>query len=199
MGCFPRFDFLAGFGCGWDEDSPCPPGYVPIYGDAARIGYRVPAIESLQSVMDYADEVLAPFGDILSYGLTPTGIDILFDNAIWEFLLANGFAGAIPMEPQVLQFPNVGGGAISVARIGILATIANMLRGLRGTYLVSASCHEIGTPDHATPQRVSTIVVAKSEGEAKSKAKDTLLEKCRIILKKKTGFHIQHVEVIQIL
>ena len=30
VGCFPRFDFMMGFGCGWDEDSPCPPGYMPI-------------------------------------------------------------------------------------------------------------------------------------------------------------------------
>jgi RHS repeat-associated protein len=35
VGCFPDTPLSNAFGCGWSEDNPCPPGFIPVYGDPA--------------------------------------------------------------------------------------------------------------------------------------------------------------------
>jgi RHS repeat-associated protein len=75
VGCFPDSPLSQNFGCGWDESSPCPPGFVAIYGQPSWKGG--PAIETLQSDLDYADIRLGPYSSsILTYDLGPDGINV---------------------------------------------------------------------------------------------------------------------------
>jgi hypothetical protein len=101
VGCFPDpFYEVSGFplfGCGWDSDNgPCQPGYEAIYGDPRPDRRGGPAIETINSVHQYANAVLPALGDYgISYELTPTGVNITIPSEIWQIMLANGFNPAV--------------------------------------------------------------------------------------------------------
>jgi RHS repeat-associated protein len=124
VGCFPGSPSV-GFGCGWDEDEPCPPGFVPIYGSPAGTARNSrPAIETLGSVMDYASVRLGPYADagLLSYELGAEGVSVSMSEEL--FAAVSAFNPAIAATwPIIVQ----GGQAIitllKLATVAVLAMI----------------------------------------------------------------------------
>jgi RHS repeat-associated protein len=129
VGCFPACSICSDYGCGWDEGDPCPPGYVPIYGQ--RTGgnaHRSPAIETAQSLMDYAGERLGPYADagLLSFEMGPNGVNVQLSEGLLQALEANGFNPAV-LAIELGQVLVAGGQAIitllELATIAVLAQI----------------------------------------------------------------------------
>ncbi|MBI4479921.1 MAG: RHS repeat-associated core domain-containing protein [Acidobacteria bacterium] len=80
VGCFPDpfFNPFYGWGCGWDDEDPCPPGYEPIYGNPRSDRRGGPAIETAQSLLDYANVRFAQYADFLSYSVEGNGVKLNF-------------------------------------------------------------------------------------------------------------------------
>ena len=79
VGCFPDpfFESLfGGFGCGWDDENPCPPGYEAIYGDPRPNRNGGPAIANLNSVFNYANAILGGSGQV---ALGTNGVNFRLD------------------------------------------------------------------------------------------------------------------------
>jgi RHS repeat-associated protein len=126
VGCFPD-PFFGGFfnvGCGWNPlEDPCPPGFEPIYGNPRPDGVG-PAIESLQSVLQYSHVRLRPYSPgVLGYELGPNGVSVSMTESDFRSLAAFN-----PVLVETLPYVISGGRVlIELLRIATVALFADIL------------------------------------------------------------------------
>jgi RHS repeat-associated protein len=128
LGCFPDPFFVQFFevGCGWDpQQDPCPPGFQPIYGDRRPGGG--PAIETLQSVLEYADLRLGPYSPgVLNYNLGDNSVNVTMSKADFRMLAAFN-----PVLVEAVPYIITGGQVlIELLKIATVAVLADMLDSL---------------------------------------------------------------------
>jgi RHS repeat-associated protein len=126
VGCFPDpfFGRFFNVGCGWNPlEDPCPPGFEPIYGSPQSDG-NGPAIESLQSVLEYSNVRLGPYSPgVLTYELGANGFNVSLTEADFRSL-----ASFNPVLIETLPYLISGGRVlIELLRIATVVVMADIL------------------------------------------------------------------------